>query len=128
MVFELGMPRPKYAFRVFSSELARAQELLAGIRESAPFGTELELSDTSESEEVSTRVPTPWNPAAAAIEVWSGDDEALATLVEACLAENQIGVRRQGNEPGTLRLLIMPADEPAAREILRQISEGIPPN
>ena len=37
LVFELGMPRPKYAVRVFLSDQARAKELLANVRESAPF-------------------------------------------------------------------------------------------
>ena len=37
MVFELGMPRPKYAVRVFQSDLARAKELLAGVQETSPF-------------------------------------------------------------------------------------------
>ncbi len=37
LVFELAMPRPKYAVRVFLSDLARAKELLANVRESAPF-------------------------------------------------------------------------------------------
>jgi hypothetical protein len=125
MVFEIGMPRPKYTFRVFSSDLARAQELLSGIRESAPFGTELE-SSSDDVPAARQRVPTKWNAAAAVVEVWSGDDEAFATLVEACLAENEIGVRRVGIEPGSFRLLVMAVDEAAAREIMRQIVEGTP--
>ncbi len=68
-----------------------------------------------------------WNPAAATVEIWSGEDGALAELLEACLRENRIGVRREGGEPGPLRLLIMPADEPAAREIIREVREATPP-
>src|SRR5882724_3678872 len=34
LVFELGMPRPKYAVRVFASDAAKAKELLSDIRES----------------------------------------------------------------------------------------------
>src|ERR1700727_804842 len=40
LVFELAMPRPKYAVRVFLSDLSRAKELLANVRESAPFALE----------------------------------------------------------------------------------------
>ena len=40
MVFELGMPRPKYAVQVFSSDAPKAKELLADIRESSPFAVE----------------------------------------------------------------------------------------
>ncbi|GAC1616825.1 MAG: hypothetical protein PVS2B2_07680 [Candidatus Acidiferrum sp.] len=126
MVFELGMPRPKYAFRVFSSDLARAQELLAGVRESAPFGLEAGMG-AAETPAGPERVPNVWKPAAAVVDIWSGEDEGFATLLEACLAENQIGVRRQVGQRGALHLMVMPADEAAAREILRQIVEGTPP-
>lgn len=127
MVFELGMPRPKYAVRVFASDRARAKELLAEIRETAPFA----LSDTSSVDDESStprhQAAHPWNPAAATVEIWSGEDAALADLLEACLHENHIGVRRQGTEPGMLRLLVMSADESSAREILREVAEGAPP-
>lgn len=129
MVFELGMPRPKYAVRVFFSDAARAKELIADIRESLPFA----LDETSEQEHeqeprVSPSAPEhQWSPAAATVEIWTGEDGALAELLQACLRENRIGVRRDGAEPGTLRLLIMPADEPAAREIIREVREATPP-
>lgn len=128
MVFELGMPRPKYAVRVFSSDAGKAKQFLTDIRESPPFA----LSDTGEFEQEQTSTPAAapkhnWNPAAATVEIWSGDDAALAQLLEACLRENQIGLRREGSEPGPLRLLVMPADEPAAREIIREVREATPP-
>jgi len=131
MVFELGMPRPKYAVRVFSSDAAKAKELLSDIRESPPFA--LDQIDDLEDETrkwASRRVSAPehdWNPGAANIEIWTGEDGALAELLEACLRENRIGVRREGAEPTRLRLLIMPADEPAAREIIREVREATPP-
>jgi hypothetical protein len=127
MVFELGMPRPKYAVRVFASDAAKARELLADIRESAPFG----LNDTAHAEEESAishdRPGHDWNPAAATVEIWTGEDAALAELLEACLHENQIGVRREGTEPGPLRFLVMPADEVPAREIIREVHDATPP-
>jgi hypothetical protein len=127
MVFELGMPRPKYAVRVFASDAAKAKELLADIREASPFG----LSDTADLEEESATEPDrpkhDWNRAAATVEIWSGEDAALARLLEACLDENQIGVRREGREPGPLRFLVMPADEAPAREIIREVRDATPP-
>jgi hypothetical protein len=128
MVFELGMPRPKYAVRVFASDAIRAKELLGDIRESPPFA--LDEPDESEQEPVSASATAPeheWKPSAATIEVWSGEDSALGELLEACLRENRISVRREGAEEGSLRLLIMPADEPAAREIIREVREATPP-
>jgi hypothetical protein len=127
MVFELGMPRPKYAVRVFASDTARAKELLADIRESAPFG----MSETPDLEEETAplleRPERDRNPAAANVEIWSGEDAALAKLLEACFHENRIGVRREGTERGILRLLVTPGDEASAREIIREVRDATPP-
>ncbi len=127
LVFELGMPRPKYAVRVFASDVSKATELLAGIQESLPFG----LSFTPVPEEETTASPErsshPWDPAGATAEIWTGEDSSLAELLELCLRENLIGVRRSGREPGTLRLFVMARDETAAREILREVREATPP-
>jgi hypothetical protein len=129
LVFELGMPRPKYAVRVFSSDAARAKELIADIRESLPFALD-ETDEQGREQEPGVAPAAPghqWNAAAATVEIWKGEDAALADLLEACLRENRIGVRREGTEPGTLRLQIMRADEPAALEIVREVRDATPP-
>jgi hypothetical protein len=128
LVFELGMPRPKYSVRVFASDEQRARELLADICESAPFGIEAEPRySPADLPTPSTRTTRNWNIAAATAEVWSGDDAALANLLEECFFENKIGVRRAGIEPGTLRLLVVPADESSAREIVHEVIHAAPP-
>ena len=125
LVFELGMPRPKYAVRVFASDAAAAKDLLADVRESAPFAPGIaEVEDESADPQ---RASIPYNPAAATVEVWSGADAPLAELLEACLRENRVGVRREGVEPGQLRLLVMSANESQAREIVREVREATPP-
>jgi hypothetical protein len=128
MVFELGMPRPKYAVRVFASDAATAKQLLADVRESAPFA--LNEPATAEPQGQPAAAPArkrDWSPAAATVDIWRGDDPALAELLEACLRENQIGVRREGSDPAPLRLLVMPSDEAQAREIIREVQEATPP-
>jgi hypothetical protein len=129
MVFELGMPRPKYAVRVFSSDAVKAKEQLSDIRESPPFA--LDESDLPQDVEETSRTASvtehQWIPARATVEIWNGEDGALAELLEACLRENRIGVRREGAEPGAQRLLIMSVDEAAAREIIREVREATPP-
>jgi hypothetical protein len=126
LVFELGMPRPKYAVRVFASDAARAKDLLADIRESAPFGSS-GVPSLPDDSILPGRPMHAWNPAAATVEIWSGEDAALAEHLEACLHENVIGVRRQGSGPGRLRLLVMPVDENSAREIIREVCDATPP-
>jgi hypothetical protein len=98
MVFELGMPRPN-------------------------DDTEVEVESATQPD----RPKRDWNRAAATVEIWNGEDAALADLLEACLRENQIGVRREGTNPGPLRFLVMPADEVSAREIIREVREATPP-
>jgi hypothetical protein len=130
MVFELGMPRPKYAVHVFSSDAAKAKEQLSDIRESPPFAldeTNDLYQDVEETSRAASMTEHEWIPASATVEIWNGEDGALAELLEACLRENRIGVRREGAEPGALRLLIMSVDETAAREIIREVREATPP-
>ena len=127
LVFELGMPRPKYAVRVFASDVSKATELLADIRESLPFGLSFTPTEDEEPLALHERSSQAWNPAAATVEIWNGEDASLAELLDACLRENRIGVRRAGREPGTLRLFVTTPDETAAREIVREVREATPP-
>ena len=129
-VFELGIPRPKYELRVFASDAGAARQLLAGITESLPFalGETADLGDASEAKatEDKRQRTYAWKPAAATVAIWEGEDAALAQVLEDSLRENQIGFRREGCEPGPLRLFVMPADAASAREILREITEASP--
>lgn len=129
LVFELGMPRPKYVVRTFASDATKAKELLAGIYDSSPFvsmeASALALADEPFEEQSVRRHD--WNAAAATLEVWRGEDAALAQLLEDCLRENGIGVRREGTPPGVLRLTVMALDEQPAREIVREVREASPP-
>ena len=127
MVFELGMPRPKYAVRVFASDSAKAKELLTDIRETPPFALGETVAVEGEAETAPAHRRHDWHRDAATVEIWSGEDSALAKLLEACLHENEIEVRREGTEPGPLRLLVMPADESSAREIIREVRDAAPP-
>jgi len=128
-VFGLGMPRPKYVVRAFASDAARAKELLAGIREASPF-VSMEASALALAEEPLEQGPSrkrEWKAAAATSEIWSGEEAALARLLEDCLRENGIGVRCEGKPPGIMHLRVMPSDEASAREIIREVREASPP-
>src|SRR5437879_3947987 len=63
----------------------------------------------------------------ATVEVWSGDDSVLAKVLQDCLAENTIGIRVEGKSPGPLRLFVRPEEAPTAREIIREVVQGTPP-
>jgi hypothetical protein len=129
LVFELGMPRPKYVVRTFASDAPKAKELLAGVYDSSPF-VSMEASALALAAEPFEQQSGPkhdWNAAAATVEVWKGEDAALAQLLQDCFRENGIGVRREGKAPGVMRLSIMAVDERLAREIIREVREASPP-
>jgi hypothetical protein len=129
------MPRPKYAVRVFLSDLSRAKELLASVRESAPFALDEPAESGVESAQPDARSShRDWKSAEATVVAWSGEDTALADLLEACLRENRIGVRRDSSTDAAnatttnqIRLMVTPAAEATAREIIREVREATPP-
>jgi hypothetical protein len=127
LVFELAMPRPKYIIRAFASDLPKVKELLADIQDSPFFGNESSSEVAERGDASKTPARGPWNPAAATAEIWSGADAALGQLLEDCFVENRIPCRRQGRAPGTLRYFVLPSDEPAAREIIREVTQATPP-
>jgi len=127
LVFELAMPRPKYLVRVFTSDLPKVTELLAGIEDSPFFGNEISPDFPEKVDVLENLVQRSWNPAAATAEIWSGKDAALAKLLEDCFFESRIPYRRQGLAPGELRYFVLPSHESAAREIIREVTEATPP-
>jgi hypothetical protein len=134
LVFELGMPRPKYAVRVFLSDLPRAKELLANVRESAPFTLDEPAESVGDSDALLDRSnDRSWSSGETTAVVWSGEDTALADLLEACLRENRISVRREdganasGGGSSEVRLFVPSAAEAASREIIREVREATPP-
>jgi hypothetical protein len=70
--------------------------------------------------------PTQWYPEDATVEVWSGDQPELGEMITASLQENQIH-SRPSNSAGHCALFILPGDVVRAREIVREIVEGAPP-
>lgn len=129
-VFGLAMPRPKYELRVFESDAETARRLLADIRETLPFSLSEEEPDlAAEPTEATPRrhAAAERKPSQATAEIWRGEDAGLAQILEDCLRENSIVFRREGLEPGTLRIFVPPADAAPAHEILRELREGTPP-
>jgi hypothetical protein len=69
----------------------------------------------------------PWYPEDACIEVWKQSNEHGFSSVGVCLRANCIRVREEEQEDGSKKYFVMPEDETVAREIVRQIVEGKPP-
>lgn len=71
-------------------------------------------------------VPDDFDPEDATSEVWSGPDAILAQGLKDSLRENGIGCALTKIEAGR-RIAVLPADEPRAREIIREVVEATPP-
>jgi len=70
--------------------------------------------------------PEDWFPEDATVEIWEGDQPEMGELLAASLSENQIHSRIAAKE-GIQRLFVLPEDEARAREIVREVIEGVPP-
>lgn len=87
--------------------------------EESPSWEKTEVTDTGWD-------PQNWYTEDATVEVWSGDQPELGEMIAASLQENQIHSRRD-NLNGRCALFVLPEDEAAAREIVREIVEAAPP-
>jgi hypothetical protein len=67
------------------------------------------------------------HPDDAIIEIFSTNPKDESSMVELSLRTNLIRFRRELQDDGTVRLFVLPEDESRAREIIREIEEGKPP-
>lgn len=68
----------------------------------------------------------PWYPEEATVEVWTETPTFASDLIEMSLKENQIRARIEIPEDGMKKVFVLPEDESAAREVIREIVEDAP--
>ena len=68
-----------------------------------------------------------WYPEDATLEVWSGNPKDRGFVVEMSLKENRINYRVATESDELTRVFVRPEDEARAREIVREIVDGVPP-
>lgn len=66
------------------------------------------------------------NPDDATAEVWSGDDAEMADYLALCLRGVGVGCVL-GEDGGKSRVMVLPEAEKRAREVVREVVEGTPP-
>lgn len=87
---------------------------------------ESEEPDTQDQEGFPRGASEDWHEDDPAAEIWTGDSEAFADTLSACLRE--IGIAsRKSSEADRWRLAVRPEQEPRAKEIVRQVVEASPP-
>jgi hypothetical protein len=121
----LDHAHPRFGFEVavLSSDLAEAEIILEKLLKEGPVDMALTVNDAGEQATPKQRSAAISRPIS---EVWSGEDESLAGFLGAALKENGIAVRveRHGQRA---TVYAPPEEEGRAREIIREIVEGVPP-
>lgn len=108
---------------VLASRLADAETVLEKLLDEEPVDMELPAEDES-APLASDANPTMLSAATSA--VWSGTDESQAGFLSQALKENEIPVRVESHSNQST-LYVPPEEETLAREIIREIVEGAPP-
>jgi len=122
--FEIGVPLSK-----FDQAEAVIKEAYGGDEEPSPeeVARTMELPEIAEPREAHPAWDLgEWYPEDATLEVWAGGQLEMGELLAASLGENQIH-SRVAQAMGACRLFVMPVDETRAREIVREVVEGVPP-
>ncbi len=131
-----------YEIGVLDADYQRAKELL-GIE--GEFADSCYYEEHEEEEQTADRAePIPpddsppdaeirndsylklWYPEDATVEIWSQYGEDISSGVEMALKENLIHCRLDLHD-GVRKAFVLPEDEARAREIVREIIEGAPP-
>jgi hypothetical protein len=68
-----------------------------------------------------------WDPEDISALVWSGENLGLASGIGSALQEHKIAYRIESQPVGMAKVFSHPEDEARAREIVREIVEGVPP-
>jgi len=68
-----------------------------------------------------------FHPEDAVVEIFSENPEDYSSTVRLSLQTNLIRFRAEVLRDGTVRLFVLPEDETRAREIVREVTEGKPP-
>lgn len=117
------MARFGYQVVVLSSDLVRARQILGKLLEEEPQDTELPAQDEEPREKPTTTV---LQEEALTSEVWYGSDDRLAEFVESALKENGIPIRLE-NPANQTQIYVSAANETRAREIVKEVVDGVPP-
>jgi hypothetical protein len=123
--------RPRFGFEVavHHPDLPQAKEILEKLLSEGELA-DVELPDaeveTDEGKTISEAQAGQAGKEQASVSVWAGDDDRTIEFLTSALRENEIPIRAV-NEGELTVVYVLPSDENRAREIVREITEGIPP-
>jgi len=123
--------KPRFGFEVVvhRADLPKAKEILERLLSEGELAdVELPEQDEAPNNEQATAEEQPSEGAdeRAMVSVWAGDDARIADFLTTALRENEIPIRTV-NESALTVIYVPPSSATRAREIVREITEGVPP-
>jgi hypothetical protein len=117
--------KPRFGFEVavLSTDLAAAQEVLEKLLEEEPADLEIPAQDGVATTEPPLVVATETHPT---VEVWKGNDDRIAQFLTAAMQENEIPIHIE-NPGDETRIYVSASNDKRAREIVREVVHGAPP-
>ncbi len=117
--------KPRFGFEVavLSSDLAAAKEMLEKLLDEDPADVEIPAQDDAGAAEPPLVVATETHPT---VEIWNGNDDRVAQFLTAAMQENDIPIHLE-NPGEQTRIYVSAANEKRAREIVREVVQGAPP-
>jgi len=112
-----------YQVAVLSSSLEQGRRILERLQQEKPRDMEIPAFDEERAE---TRQKSGLHNGSLTCEIWSGTDKRLAEFLASSLEENGI-LTRVNLRDEKVSVYASPEDEAQAREIVREIVEGVPP-
>jgi hypothetical protein len=119
--------KPRFGFEVavHHSDLPSAKQILERLLTDGELA-DVELPDRDEGREDGEEQQGAGPAEQPNVPVWAGTDPRVIEFLTAALRENEIPIRIAREDE--LRVVyVPPSDAPRAREIVREITEGIPP-
>ncbi len=117
------MTRFGYQMAVLSSDRPAAERILEKLLIEKPQDMDLPVNEEKQGE---TTEKVAQSGEEANSEIWVGQDERLASFLLDALRENGIVIKAESSAMET-KIQVRPADRERAREIVREIVEGAPP-
>jgi hypothetical protein len=127
--------KPRFGFEVavHHSDLPAAKQILEKLLSEGAFA-DVELPDEEgapENEATERELQRGLLQGTGAVEepslsVWAGSDPRIIEFLAAALRENEIPIRTASEDELTI-VYVPPSNAPRAREIVREITEGVPP-
>jgi hypothetical protein len=130
MRYKWPMDAPRFRVYVLEPDMERATNVVKSVEGEFREDPSASIGVIGTIRRESAKTPQAsddWNPAGRGVEVWSGNDLELAEFLKESMRANEIGFCVSGDLGAQQNLEVRAEDASRAREIVREVMEGTPP-